>query len=613
MTVPEISEAERLLSALSRLARGAPAPGGVLVDLTLDGGVRPGLVPGPGQHLAVRDAAVAGTGDADGTEVIRSDPSDPGAVAGHLADALGGRPVSGVCIGDALNRVGDLERYLSGLRALCERVGGAPLLLVSPNVTHLDVAAKLLLGRWDVTPTGTLCAAYVRHFSDRSLRETMATHGWQETGAEDLTSDDSDQHFPADAAPLERTTPIGALLCRLRETAAPGAHVDLLVRAYVPSVGPGGLRGSPRPSEPAEITAGGRLAPAPFLSVLLRTQGRRHATLQEALLCLAAQTCDDFEVLVLLHDADEAGAASVRSLVASFHDSFSSRVRILDITGGGRCRPLNDGAVKALGQYVAMLDDDDLVLANWVETFHDTARRFPGHVVRTAVATQRIVARDGEWDGEDGYEVVDRPRLVFALDFDYVDHILDNRTPTNGYAFPRSLVTELGLRWDESLPVLEDWDHLLWSASACGVAGVPAITSLLRAWDVGEDSKSQHTPALWEATRRRVIAKHDSSPLLLDCGTFSQLRTRLIDGDVAAEYVVRLEEDVLRLSAELEAAQGRLGQMHESLEAMTIARGAAVAALQAVRSSRSWRVTAGLRLAAGVARKAARRSSRLRS
>ena len=603
---------DRVLSALARLFTRAPAADGVLVDLALDGGSSAGVAARLGlAHLAVREDLELSTSLRGGTEVLGGDPSDPRAIGGRLADALGGRLVAAVCIGDALNRVERLDDYLAGLQTLCARLGNVPLLLASPNVTHLDVAAKLLIGRWDVTPTGTLASDYVRHFSDRSLRVTMAAHGWQESGAEDLTSDESDQHFPEDAAPLERTTPLGALLRGLRESAAPGAHVDRLVRAYVASGWTDRRAGETSPPDPAEPTArarrlqdAGPAAPEPFLSVLVRTQGRREATLQEALLCLAAQTCDDFEVLVLLHDADAAAAASVQRLVSSYHDSFSRRVRIVEVAGGGRCRPLNEGAACALGRYVAMLDDDDLVLAHWVETFRAAATPFSGHVVRTAVATQRVEARHGAWEGREGYEVVDRPRLVFSLDFDHIDHILDNRTPNNGYAFPRSLVVDLGLRWDESLPVLEDWYHLLSAASACGVASVGTITALLRWWDQGEDSKSQHAPALWEATRRRVIDKHDSTPLLLDRGAFSRLRARLIDGDVAAEHAARLDHDVRRLSTELEAAQAQVASTAQQLQAMS-------ASLQEIYESRSWRLTAGLRLATTAARRVARRARRL--
>ncbi len=598
--------ADHVASLLSRLlGRGGEPRGDVVVDLAPGRTVAAGDVEALGLHyLGVPEGPASPPRQpAPGSVVAPIGSGEPpahGTLAAALAPALRGRRVAAVAIGDSLNRVEDLDGYLGGLHELCDELGGVPVLVASPNVTHLDVGAKLVIGRWDVTTSGTVSAAYVRHFSAASLRSTMAAHGFAELDAEDRARTRSDQHFPSDVAVLEPGTPVGALVRRLREMARGDAHVDRFVRAYAPAPG-SGTPGSGTPG--AESSAPGTTAPPFFLSVLLRTQGRRAATLQESLLCLAAQTCDDFEVLTLLHDGDERSVDSVRGLVEEFHDSFARRVRVVSVSGGGRCRPLNEGALLARGQYLAMLDDDDLVLANWVETFRDAARRAPGRVVRTAVANQRIEARPGRWDGEDGYEVVDRPRLVFSLDFDHVDHLLDNRTPNNGYAFPRSLVTELGLRWDESLPVLEDWDHLLWSASICGVSGVPQITALLRSWEVGEDSKSQHSPALWEATRQRVIDKHGATPLLLDRGAFPQLRARLIDGDVAAEYAVRLEQDAHRTAVELDAARARLEVAEQALEATRDALGSATRQLEEIRCSTSWRITAGLRLAARAARR----------
>ena len=42
----------------------------------------------------------------------------------------------------------------------------------------------------------------------------------------------------------------------------------------------------------------------PFLSVVMRTQGRRPFSLEESLTGLLAQTVDDFEILVMAHNVD---------------------------------------------------------------------------------------------------------------------------------------------------------------------------------------------------------------------------------------------------------------------------------------------------------------------
>jgi len=563
--------ADPLLSVLARRAQDTVV-GGVLVDLAADGALDAGAADRIGLgYLAL---------PAHGAHV---DPEG-------IARALEGRPLAAVSVGDLLGRVGDLEVFLQELHGLCAPAG-APLLVAQPNIARLDVAAKLLVGRWDETDPGPRGSPHVRHFSHRSLGATMTAHGWQEIDAEDevpgVAPGAVRERTSVDVPTLVPTTAVGALVRMLRERAGAAAHAQRLVRLYVAADVSGA---SPAPGPP------------PFLSVLVRTQGRRSATLEEALLCLAAQTCDDFEVLVVVHDGDSGASRAVRDLVAQFHDSFSSRTRVVEVSGGERSRPLNEGAAVARGEYLAMLDDDDLVLANWVEVFRDAARASPGRVVRTAVATQRVASKPAERPGQVGYEVVDRPRLVFALDFDHVDHIPDNRTPNNGYAFPRSVVTEMGLRWDESLPVLEDWDHLLWAASICGVEGVPVVTGLLRWWDQGEDSKRVHAPEEWEAARRRVIDAHDAAPLLLDRGTFRALRTRLIDGEVAAERASRLEDETRRLAAELDSVHVRLRAAHADLSGAKEALATATAQLAEIRASRSWRVTAPMRVLGHVLR-----------
>ncbi|MDE3087412.1 MAG: glycosyltransferase family 2 protein, partial [Acidobacteriota bacterium] len=263
---------------------------------------------------------------------------------------------------------------------------------------------------------------------------------------------------------------------------APGTPLRVLLAAVADTAG--------RAAHTATAAPGG-----PFLSVLVRTQGRRQATLQETLLSLAAQDSEDFEVLLLAHDVAPDRREVLEVLVAEFHPSFSRRVRVVPVDGGGRSRPLNAGAAVAAGRYLAVLDDDDLAFAGWVSGFEAAAGRAPGHVVRTSVAVQVATARPGAWDGQDGYEVTTALALDYPPRFDFLDHVDDNRTPINGYAVPRALVTALGQGWDESLPVLEDWDLLLRAASLCGVEDTATVGALLRSWMDSASSKTEHDPA----------------------------------------------------------------------------------------------------------------------
>ena len=116
-----------------------------------------------------------------------------------------------------------------------EATPGAPLVASVANVSHFDLAAKLLSGRWDVTPAGLLDEHHVSHFSPGRLEEEFSRAGWKEIKADDLVARQSDQHFPETLTALSAGTPLHDFLLEVREQSAPGALVDKFVRAYLPA------------------------------------------------------------------------------------------------------------------------------------------------------------------------------------------------------------------------------------------------------------------------------------------------------------------------------------------------------------------------------------------
>src|SRR5439155_15093 len=95
---------------------------------------------------------------------------------------------------------------------------------------------------------------------------------------------------------------------------------------------------------------------------------------------------------------------------------------------------------------------DDLALPGWVEEFARLEARHPGTVLHTRVARTSLGGQDE----------------LFPENFDLVDHLVGNRSPLCGLAFPRAWLTALGVSFDESLEVCEDWDLLLRIAPFCG-------------------------------------------------------------------------------------------------------------------------------------------------
>lgn len=271
------------------------------------------------------------------------------------------------------------------------------------------------------------------------------------------------------------------------------------------------------PSRPSDL---------PFLSVLLRTRGMRLEPLEDALLCLAAQTDQDFEVILVDHDSDVHGAAGVRHIVDSQPEWFREKISVIEVKGGTRSRPLNEAVKHARGHYVAVYDDDDLLFGDWVEKFHVHADEAGGRLLRSHVATQKVATE--LWNRElDGFRTLSWPNAEYARNFDQVDHLLINHSPFMSIAFPRTAFSKLGFAFDEELAVCEDWDLILRTSLVLGVMDVQALTAIYRRWQNASSSYTEHSREQWLESEAKVIDRLDRSAIVLPPGSVKQIRGML--------------------------------------------------------------------------------------
>jgi hypothetical protein len=277
--------------------------------------------------------------------------------------------------------------------------------------------------------------------------------------------------------------------------------------------------------------------PPPALSVLVRTQGRRPQALADSLLSLAGQTCSDFEVILLCHRALEEDLDGVHRLVSSFGRDFREQIRVVVVTGEGRAAPLNAGVAAARGRHIAFLDDDDVALGNWVETFVSLASTSPRSVLRARVCEQSM-ERAGPL--EPGFRASSQVRSPWNADFDLLDHWVDNHSPINGYAYPVFAFRDLGFRFDTALPVLEDWSLLLQVASTCGVVSSPEFTAIYRRWPAPETSFAELPEEQWQAVREQILAELDAHPWIVPPGLVSRAREAELIRLTSRPFKVRL-------------------------------------------------------------------------
>lgn len=305
------------------------------------------------------------------------------------------------------------------------------------------------------------------------------------------------------------------------------------------------------------LSSGGKQRP--FLSVVVRTQGLRSATLQDVLLCLTAQSCDDFEIIVLAHRVEAERLAGIEAVVDSLAPFIRQRVSIVEVEREGRAAPLNVGFDRAAGDYVSILDDDDMVFAHWVETFKSLSSSNAGKVLRsccveqeveesfwesracspagkdvsandhgvagslergTSSATKRGASPLGELrDGERGLRTTGSLQATYPSSYDFFAHLHQNFTPVMCLAFPVAVFREHGLRFDEALSVCEDWDFGLRAVMACGIATSPEITSIYRKWSKGASSYTIHDTRQWKRDYDKIQTRIDSQANLFPPGS----------------------------------------------------------------------------------------------
>lgn len=499
----------------------------------------------------------------EGHEALVLNLTDGAMMKSELERVVAGRSVSAILALDVIEHMPDPTSFLDDLRQVSLSLGRPPLVVSVPNVSHFDVGAKLLHARWDVTETGLLDKTHLAFFTSASLTKAMERYGWVELRRADFPMEHSDQHFPSDHPAIGMGSHVARYLRQLRDEADDFGSVNQFVRAY--------SCGDVVPHEQEE-------PPRPGLSVIVRTQGSRQELLEESLLSLASQTSSDFEVLLMVHNPENGIVEGLRTLVGSYSPSFSRRVRISEVVGGDRARPLNAGLAIATGSMIAFLDDDDVVTSDWVRTFVDVASRHPGTIVRTVTADQKVhrTADAPGYVAESG-AIVDKARIPFSL----VRHLESNRTPICAFAVPREVLETYSITFDETLEVVEDWDFFLRCARRCGVRNVQRVTSIYRRWTDDEASWHSVDRRVWDTTRKRVLFNYDAHQLVLPPGSVTEISELIRNAHLStvraedrSSSILDQKQEIRDLTKKLKASTRRVSQLENST---------------------SWKVTAPLR------------------
>lgn len=131
------------------------------------------------------------------------------------------------------------------------------------------------------------------------------------------------------------------------------------------------------------------------VSVIIPTYDRR-ALLQLTLGSVFAQTFGDFEVIVVNDGSPDDTTAALQPLVNA------GRLRVVDQPNGGPSAARNRGIDEAGGEYIAMLDDDDLWPAEKLAWQVDELRANPDAVLVYGYMESFGAERPWRWPPPDG-------------------------------------------------------------------------------------------------------------------------------------------------------------------------------------------------------------------
>lgn len=202
----------------------------------------------------------------------------------------------------------------------------------------------------------------------------------------------------------------------------------------------------------------------PLFSIVLTTYNRPRL-LKDALASLAAQTLQDFEV-VLVNDHGEPVETLLQSWDFPITYVYLGRNR-------GLSAARNAGLRLARGRHIAYLDDDDIYLP---EHLANLAQGFVEHPQAVLYSAVEYVSEQLE---DDRRIELSRSRPFLHDVFDADRLRVQNYIPVNTWAHPRGMLESVG-EFDTRLTAFEDWDMLLRLAARYSFVHLPQVTSEVR-------------------------------------------------------------------------------------------------------------------------------------
>ena len=283
-------------------------------------------------------------------------------------------------------------------------------------------------------------------------------------------------------------------------------------------------------------------AQQPLVSIVVRSMNR--PSLPQAVASVAQQTYPHIEVLVVnasgaVHPVPPYPEDRLRLRVASPPDGLA-----LD-----RSAAANLGLRSAQGEFILFLDDDDLLAPGHVGSLVDALLADAGAIA--GYSGVRVEGPDGQWLRD--YDIAWEPRRLRGI----------NHLPIHSVLFRREAVASGGACFDESLPVLEDWDFWCQLSHLGHFVHVPGISAVYRQ-GLGQSHLSDPEHANhWNRWHQLILRRHaqrwgvesQSDALAWHAVALDRSEQMVLASDLASRHA---QEALRQARLESEAALQRL-------------------------------------------------------
>ena len=251
----------------------------------------------------------------------------------------------------------------------------------------------------------------------------------------------------------------------------------------------------------------------PTISLITRTQGRRHEALEEILLCMSSQTCHDFELIIIPHKVKEDKLKEIQEMVNELPQWLKEKTRICPLNEGNRTAPLNYGFSIARGLYASIIDDDDLIMEDWCEEFVKGIKENYGRIIHGYVVTQDWITLIDK-KNRNLLRAYSEPVDTYCRPFSIENELTMNFCPPIVLGFPLFAFNELNIKFDEELDTTEDWDYLMRVAAICGVSDIKKVLAVYRLWKNTENSHTQHSKKVWDDNYKKLVKRFSEMEII---------------------------------------------------------------------------------------------------